>query len=64
MVGRGVVDPYWDTMLKRLTHDISTGDGVVGYGVYISTGDDVVEYRTVDLYWGRSSRIWCCRSLW
>ena len=51
-------------MLKRLTHDISTGDGVVGYGVYISTGDDVVEYRTVDLYWGRSSRIWCCRSLW
>ena len=28
--------------------------------LYISTGDGVVEYRTVDLYWGRSSRIWCC----
>ena len=31
--------------------------------LYISTGDGVVEYRTVDLYWERSSRIWCCRSL-
>ena len=31
--------------------------------LYISTGDGVVEYRTVDLYCGRSSRIWCCRSL-
>ena len=31
--------------------------------LYISTGDGVVEYRTVDLYWGRSSRIWCCGSL-
>ena len=25
--------------------------------LYISTGDGVVEYRTVDLYLGRSSRI-------
>ena len=31
--------------------------------LYISTGDGVVDYRTVDLYWRRSSRIWCCRSL-
>ena len=31
--------------------------------LYISTGDGVVHYRIVDLYWGRSSRIWCCRSL-
>ena len=23
----------------------------------------MVVNRTVDLYWGRSSRIWCCRSL-
>ena len=37
----------------------------VWYGMmlYIPTGDVVVEYRTVDLYWGRSSRIWCSRSL-
>ena len=37
-------------MLKRLTHDISTGDGVVGYGV-------------VYLYWRRCGRIPYCRSL-
>ena len=30
--------------------------------LYIS-GDGVVEYLTVDLYWGQSSRIWCFRSL-
>ena len=30
--------------------------------LYISTGDDVVDYRTVDLYWGRCSRVWFCRS--
>ena len=28
-----------------------------------TSGDGVVHYRIVDLYWGRSSRIWCCRSL-
>ena len=22
-----------------------------------------VDYRTVDLYWGRSIIVWCCRSL-
>ena len=32
MVGYGVVDPYWGTMLKRMTLYIPTGDGVVGYG--------------------------------
>ena len=40
--------------------------------LYISTGDGVVDYRTVDLYWGRPSRLRCwgrcgmvcrCRSL-
>ena len=31
--------------------------------LYISTGDGVVDYRTVDLFLGRSSRVWCCRSL-
>ena len=25
--------------------------------LYIFTGDGVVEYPTVDIYWGRSSRI-------
>ena len=30
--------------------------------LYISTGDGVVYYRTVDLYWGRPSRVWCCKS--
>ena len=32
--------------------------------LYISTGDGVVEYRTVDLNLGRSSRIWCFRLYW
>ena len=50
-------------MLKRMTQYISTGDGVVDMALYISTGDGVVVNRTVDPYWGRSSRIWCCRSL-
>ena len=31
--------------------------------LYIFTGDGVVHYRIVDLYWRRSSRVWCCRSL-
>ena len=31
--------------------------------LYISTGDGVVDYRTVDLYWGPPSRVWCCESL-
>ena len=36
MVGYGVVDPYWGTMLKSMTLYIPTGDGVVGYGaVYL-----------------------------
>ena len=30
--------------------------------LYISTGDGVVDFRTVDPYWGRSSRVWFCRS--
>ena len=50
MVGYGVVDPYWGTMLKRMTLYIPTGDGVVGYGA-VNTGDGAVDYRTVDLYW-------------
>ena len=31
--------------------------------LYISTGDCVVDFRTVDLYWGRPSRVMCCRSI-
>ena len=31
--------------------------------LFISTGDGVVDYRNGDLYLGRSSRVWCCRSL-
>ena len=31
--------------------------------LYISTGDGVVVNRTVGLYWGRSRKIRCCRSL-
>ena len=31
--------------------------------LFISTGDGVVDYRTVDLHLGRSSKVWCCRSL-
>ena len=31
--------------------------------LFISTGDSVADYRTIDIYWGRSSRVWCCRSL-
>ena len=31
--------------------------------LYISTEDGVVDYRTVHLYWGRPSRVWCCISL-
>ena len=44
------------TMLKRMTLHISTGDDVVGYGA-------------VYLYWRRCGKIeeyggiWCCRSL-
>ena len=36
--------------MKRMTLLISTGDGVVGYGA-------------VDLYWGRCGREWGERSL-
>ena len=31
--------------------------------LYISTGDGVVDYRNVDLYWGRCGREWDNRSL-
>ena len=31
--------------------------------LFISTGDGVVDYRTVDLHLGRSSKVWCCRYL-
>ena len=31
--------------------------------LFVSTGDSLVDYRTLDLYWERSGRIWCCRSL-
>ena len=37
-MGYGVVDPYWGTMLKRMT-------------LYISTGDGAVDYRTEEFYW-------------
>ena len=50
MVGYGAVDPYWGTMLKRMTLYIPTGDGVVGYGA-------------VNLYWRRCGRLPHCRSL-
>ena len=68
VVGKGAIDLYWrgnggvwccrsllGTMLKTMTLYISTEDGVVGYALYISTGDGAVDYRTVDLYWVRSS---------
>ena len=61
--GYGVVDPYWGTMLKRMTLYISTEDGMVGYGAVCITGDGVVDYRNVDLYWGRCGREWGNRSL-
>ena len=38
-------------MLKIMTLHISTGDGVVGYGA-------------VYLYWRRCGRIWCFRLYW
>ena len=50
MVGYDVVDPYWGTMLKRMTLYIPTGDGVVGYGA-------------VYLYWRRCGRLPHCRIL-
>ena len=50
MVGYGVVDPYWGMMLKRMTLYIPTGDGVVGYGA-------------VYLYWRRCGRLPHCRIL-
>ena len=31
--------------------------------VYIPTGDVVVGYVAVDLYWGRCGRVWRCISL-
>ena len=31
--------------------------------LFVSTGDIVVDYNTVDFYRERSSRIWRCRSL-
>ena len=31
--------------------------------LYVSTGDGVVDYRNVDLYWGRCGREWDNRSL-
>ena len=31
--------------------------------LFVSTGDGVVDYNTVDFYWERFSRIWRCRSL-
>ena len=31
--------------------------------LYVSNGDGVVDYRNVDLYWGRNGGVWCCRSL-
>ena len=49
--------------MKRMTLLISTGDGVVGMALYVSTGDGVVDYRNVDLYWGRCAREWGNRSL-
>ena len=50
MVGYGVVDPYWGAMLKKMTLYIPTGDGVVGYGA-------------VYLYWRRCGRLPHCRIL-
>ena len=31
--------------------------------LWIFTGDGVVGYVAVDLYWGRNGRVWCSRSL-
>ena len=31
--------------------------------LFIFNGDGVVDFRTVYLYWRRSSRVRCCRSL-
>ena len=68
------VDLYWGrcgrllrcgsllgTMLKRMTQYISTGAVLKDMALYISTGYG--RNRTVDLYWGRSSKIWCRRYL-
>ena len=37
--------------------------GVEGYGVVYLYLIRFSRNRTEDLYWGRSSKIWCCRSL-
>ena len=36
---------------------------MVGHGAVDLYLVGVVDYRTVDLYWGRSRRVWCLRSL-
>ena len=50
-------------MLKRMTLYTSTRDGVVGMAPFISTVDGVVDYRTLDLYWGQPCRALSWRSL-
>ena len=49
--------------MKRMTLYIPTGDVVVGFGAVFCTGDGVVDYPNVDLYWGRCGREWGNRSL-
>ena len=42
---------------------IFTGDGVVHYRIVDLYWDGPVEYGAVDLYWGRCGRVCRCRSL-
>ena len=42
---------------------IFTGDGVVGYVAVDIYWGHCGGNVAIDLYWGRNGRVWCCRSL-
>ena len=64
VVGYGAIYLYWRRCgrLPHCTVDLYWS-GVEGYGVVYLYWIRCSKNRTVDLYWGRSSKIWCRRYL-